>query len=234
MGVSFFVKKAASLPLDVSNCTQFSESFTDESYHRANAYCDDTTLGDDAFFANLTGSDQGDSFNFVGSTGSNIISTNNFVKASGDTIIEFDWYPPPVSDWNTSGVESNAQHYLSLVNSTTWSIDQGRYLYGHIRGASLRVSFNNRLDRLYTYAIDGGSISTSYVNVIMTEETWQPVKIQFDWENGLLYVWVNDTLYINGRSFTTSIGTEFKLGFHWHSFTKTGYQAYRNVKLYYE
>lgn len=234
MGISFFVKKASALPLDVSTCDQFATAFTDESYHRANIYCNDTTLGETAFFNNLTGSDQGDAFNFVGSTGANMISSDNFVKASGDTIIEFDWYPSLNSQWNTSGIETNAQNYLTLVNSTTWSIDQGRYLYGHVRGASIRVSLNSRYNRIYTYAIDGGSISTSYASVTMTEQTWIPVKIQFDWNNGLLYIWTDDIVRINGRSFTTSIGSEFKLGLHWHSFTHSGYHAYRNIKLYYE
>lgn len=229
------VEGAAPLyPLEVTNCSQHSASFTDESYHKATTYCDGTTLpGNTSSFVHVTGVDNTDSTNYVGSTGANLMSVDNFDK-SGVTILEFDWYPPLNTAWNTSGVEVNAQHYIVLVDSSTWSIDAGRYLYGHVRGASLRVSFNSRLDRIYTYAIDGGSINTGYVTETTTENTWIPVKIKFDWVNGLLDVWANNNLAIDGRSFTTSIGSEFKLGFHWHTYTKTGYHAYRNIKLYYE
>ena len=236
MGVFFGVRPPLSgLPLDISTCDQFATAFTDESYNFATTYCDNTTLvGGDTFFTHVTGTDNGGPYGLVGSTGANMVSTSNFSRTAGDTVIEFDWYPTANTNWYT-GYETNASHYISVVDASTWYIDHGRYLYGHVRGSNLRVSFHSRDNRLNAYAIDGGSISSTYLSSIpMTEHTWIPIKIIFYWNDLILRVWVDNVLRMTGRAFTTSIGPEFKLVFHWHTFQHTGYHAYRNIKLYYE
>lgn len=221
--------------IDITDCAQHDGTFTDESYHKASAFCDDTTHGFPSSMVSVDGTDNTGAHGSVGSTGANLMSIESY-DITKQIVLSFDWLPTSDSNWNTSGVDGDAFHYVSFVNASTWYIQQERYGYANIRGASLRVSLNSYRNYVYLRTSDTTYLNAqSYINNI--DDSWRPVVIHLDWPNDKITVWVDGNLeydhYNFASSITSSLGSLYKLGFHWHTYTKTGYHSYRDMLMDY-
>jgi len=168
--------------------------------------------------------------------GVNVLSKSSF-ETSGKYIIEFDWYPADSSVWYDDD-NSDAKNQLSILctnptyNTGSWQYNEPEYASGTNSKLilALRSNKSNKISCLQRL----NGLWTTLINENFTYGNHHYVKWVINFDTFVIRLYIDDQ-FIGSSSFDSTIldyiGTEFKLNFHWHTYSHTGTQYYDNIKI---
>ena len=224
MGVRFFVKKTPEGPItlmQVYDCTEHAVEFSDISNGGGSTSCSPDKYGEPSSNVTVTsgGPDEG----------GNLISVDKFPT---DSKITIDYYwETEASNWYNDAL-NNAMNYLFIVKADDWTVNTANWAYGRVDSpAWMRINMRAPSLNLTLQGQDALSV-TSSIDIIA--DSWNPFTIEIDWPNETIKIWVLGVLEIEETIPATTIATigdEFQIGYHWHSYTDTETQGYSRIKL---
>jgi hypothetical protein len=212
--------------LTIDTTEEYETAFTDESFS-GTTYFNAVRWGVPAI--NIVVLD-----NNAGTAGANALSNGTFTTSEKVTL-EFMWRGAPDASWYSDNL-SNAMNYIAFVNpldyqysSDSWgyhNITCTNGIFVHLRSSSENVTYRPRYNNVnYEYT----------ESIIDLDNTWRPVKIELDWPNENVRIWVDATEKIDqamepGLAATFTDG--FKINFHWHSYRETEAMGYKDFEIY--